>query len=287
MSNKYTDPTLKDNQPFALLPVESFNKIIWRSGDDALSALLEADPGAYLGEFRSMIKLEKTQDREEVIFPELPWKIVTRRSGRETYKRYSATEILFRPITARVRFVKYAKNDKGQREKNEYGRNKVVAISLKFPGKGSGFEPQKEVFGMVFNENGEPQTYACLVLDAWSSFLSYNKAAVKFEGITHAENELPVYRIGTRGIIVGGETVRKAVFFNNGSSVDIEPLDLHKPMMWKINEQFDTLWENAQAWATCPRWHSETNVVYEPLPPLPEPSEEFPFGDTAEDEPHF
>lgn len=281
--SKYTDPTLKDNQPFALLPVESFNKIIWRSGDDALSALLLADPGAYLGEFRSMIGMEKTQEREAITFPELPWTVVTRRSGRETYRRYSTTEMLFRPITARVRYVKYAKNDKGQREKNEFGRNKIVAISQKFPGKGSGFEPQKEVFGIVFNKDGNPASYACLVLDAWSSFLSYNKAATRFENVKHAEDELPVYRLGTRGTVVDGDIVRKSVTFNQGSSVDIEALDIESPMFWKINAEFDELWEQAQTWATCPRWHSETNVVHEEqaLPPMPEPSEEFPFGDPS------
>lgn len=279
--NKYSDPTLKDNQPFALLPVESFNKITWRGGDDALAALINIDPGAYLGEFRSMLGLERTAERDAITFPVLPWNVVTRRSGRETYQRYSTTEMLFLPITARNRFVKYAKNTKGQREKSEKGRNKIIAVSQKFPGKGSGFDPQKEVFGMVFDNDGNQKTYACLVLDTWGSYLSYNKAAVVFGNIKHAENILPIYKIGTRGNSDGS---RKSVSFNGFSSVDIEALDIHAPMFYKITPEFDALWEAAQPWATCPRWHSETSVVNEPaLPPLPESSDEFPFGDPAED----
>jgi hypothetical protein len=289
--NKYSDPTLKDNAPFALLPVESFNKITWRGGDDALSALLDLDPGAYLGEFRSMIGLEGTKDRDAIVFPVLPWKVVTRRSGRETYKRYSTTEMYFRPITARSRFVKYAKNDKGQREKGDNGRNKIVAVSQKFPGKGSGFDPQKEVFGVVHDGEGNPVTYACLVLDAWSSYLSYNKAAAKFENIKHAETELPIYLIGTRGIKSDGVTVRKANVFNGFSSVDIEPLDVDKCKMMEVDQAFDDMWQAAQEWANCPRWHSETGVVYEPehvneLPPMPPVTDDFPFGDPAMDEVH-
>lgn len=288
--NKYSDPTMKDNAPFALLPVESFNKITWRGGDDALSALIDIDPGAYLGEFRSMIELEKTRDREAIVFPVLPWKIVTRRSGRETYKRYSTTEMYFRPITARNRFVKYAKNNKGQREKDENGRNKIVAISQKFPGKGSGFDPQKEVFGIVYDNEGNPRTYACLVLDAWSSYLSYNKAAAKFEAVKHDENSLPIYLIGTRGTMSDGVRVRKANTFNGFSSVEIEPLDVDKCKMTAVDEAFDEVWQAAQAWATCPRWHSEMNVVTEPehneLPPMPDTSDDYPFGDPALDEVH-
>ena len=267
--SKYSDPTLKDNQPFQLLPVETFNKITWRGGDDALSALLTIDPGAYLGEFRSMIGLDKTNERDAVTFPVLPWNVVTRRSGRETYKRYSTTEMLFRPISARNRFVKYAKNTKGQREKNDKGRNKIVAVSQKFPGKGSGFDPQKEVFGLVFDTAGNWKTHACLVLDAWGAYLSYNKAASMFENVKHAENQLPIYRIGTRGTEDGN---RKAVTFNGFSTVDIEALDIHSPMLYQIDDNFDALWEAAQAWATCPRWHSETSVVAETnvLPPMPE-----------------
>lgn len=256
--NKYADPTLKDNIPYALLPVESFNKIIWRSGDDALSALLDKDPGAYLGEFRSMVSLKETKDRDEIVFPQLPWPIVTRRSGMEIYKRYSTTEMLFRPITARCRFVKYSKNEKGQRMKNDTGRNKIIASSSKFPGKGSGFDPQKEVFGMVFDTDGDFASYACLVLDSWGSYISYNKAAVQFENIKHDENVLPIYRIGTRGIDIGdGVIVRKSVVYNGYSSVDIEALDIEHPMMFTITPQYDEMWENAQTWAFCPRWHSE------------------------------
>ena len=142
--------------------------------------------------------------------------------------------MLLRPNSARNRFVKYAKNTKGQREKNDKGRNKIVAVSQKFPGKGSGFDPQKEVFGLVFDNAGNWKTHACLVLDAWGAYLSYNKAASMFENVKHAENQLPIYRIGTRDTEDGN---RKAVTFNGFSTVDIEALDIHSPMFYQIYEQ--------------------------------------------------
>ena len=70
--NKYSDTTLGNNAQFVNLPVESFNKITWRGGDDKLSMLLETDPGQYLGEFRSMVSTTATPDKPSVVFPQLP-----------------------------------------------------------------------------------------------------------------------------------------------------------------------------------------------------------------------
>ena len=145
--NKYSDPTLQ-GESFALLPVESFNKIMWRSGDDRLSPLLETDPGQFLGEFRSMVDMPATNDREAVTFPVLPWRIVKRKSGRETYQRYSTTEMLFRPIAARLRYVLFARDATNQVIKDENGRKVILAVTKNFVPK-SGYEPQKEVLSHV------------------------------------------------------------------------------------------------------------------------------------------
>lgn len=255
MPNKYSDPTLQ-GESFALLPVPSFNKIMWRSGDSRLAPLLQTDPGQYLGEFRSMIDLPASDSREAITFPVLPWTVVKRKAGRDTYSRYSTTQMYFRPISARLRYVLYLRDDKGQkiREKN---RDVVVSVVKTFV-KGSGYSPQKEVFGMVFDKDGKFHTYGLLSLDGWSSFISYDRAARAFDKIAAPEGKLIVYHLGTRGTQdAEGEIIPKVKIFNGGESVDIEPLDLDAPMFMTIDDGFDAMWSESQTWANCPRWNAE------------------------------
>lgn len=261
--NKYSDTTLGNTAQFINLPVESFNKITWRGGDDKLSPLLETDPGQYLGGFRSMVKTTGTPERPSVVFPVLPWKVVNRRSGRETYQRYSATEMLFRPIAARSRFVKYERNSAGERVKNEGGRYKIVATSTEFPGKGSGYDPHKEVFGIVMNEQGEQCTFGLLSLDTWNAYISYNNAAKAFENVPMTENMLPIFRIGTRGEMLGGEVIPKVKKFGDAAFTEIEALDLNKTKTFEVTPDFDKLWEASQAWVKCERWNASGKIVVE------------------------
>lgn len=278
--SKYSDTTLGNNTNFVNLPVESFNKITWRGGDDKLSMLLDSDPGQYLGEFRSMVKTTATPDKPSIVFPVLPWPIMDRRSGRETYQRYSTTEMFFRPITPRARFVKYERGEDKKRVKGDNNRNKIVAISKDFPGKGSGFDPHKEVFGVVMNDKGEQCTFGLLVLDTWNAYISYNNAAKTFESMKAPEGKLPIFCIGTRGELVNGEVFPKTKNLNGGSFVEIEPLNLSQTMWFDITPDFDALWEASQSWAKCERWNASGKPVEESaLPPMPEPSEYFPFGE--------
>ncbi len=261
--NKYSDTTLGNTAQFINLPVESFNKITWRGGDDKLSPLLETDPGQYLGEFRSMVKTTGTPERPSVVFPALPWKVVNRRSGRETYQRYSATEMLFRPIAARSRFVKYERNSAGERVKNESNRYKIVATSTEFPGKGSGYDPHKEVFGIVMNEQGEQCTFGLLSLDTWNAYISYNNAAKAFENVGMTENMLPIFRIGTRGELLNGDVIPKTKKFGDAAFTEIEALDLNKTKTFEVTPDFDKLWEASQAWVKCERWNASGKIVIE------------------------
>lgn len=265
--NKYSDQTLGNTAQFVNLPVESFNKITWRGGDDKLSMLLDSDPGQYLGEFRSMVKTTATDDKPSIVYPVLPWKVVTRRSGRETYQRYSATEMLFRPIAARSRFVKYERGEDGKRAKGDNNRNKIISTSREFPGKGSGYDPHKEVFGVVMNEQGEQCTFGLLSLDTWNAYISYNNSAKAFESLKMPENFLPVFRIGTRGEVVNGEVFPKAKNLNGNTFIEIEPLDLNKVMTFEITPDFDTLWEASQAWVKCERWNASGKIVTEEIAP--------------------
>jgi len=282
--NKYSDTTLGNNTPFANLPVESFNKITWRGGDDKLSMLLDTDPGQYLGEFRSMVSTTGTPDKPSIVFPVLPWPIMNRRSGRESYQRYSTTEMLFRPITARARFVKYERGEDNKRIKGDNNRNKIIATSKDFPGKGSGYDPQKEIFGVVMNEKGEQCTFGLLVLDTWNAYITYNSAAKIFENLKMPEGKLPIFRIGTRGEVVKGERFPKTKTLNGNSFVEIEALDTNNVMQFDITPDFDTLWEASQTWAKCERWNASGKIEeVAALPPMPEPSEDFPFGDPSQD----
>lgn len=265
--NKYSDTTLGNNAPFVNLPVETFNKITWRGGDDKLSALIAIDPGIYLGEFRSMVSTTGTPEKPSIVFPALPWNVVTRKAGRETYQRYSTTEMLFRPIAARARFVKYERSGDGKKVKNDTnGRYRIAATSSEFPGKGSGFDPQKEIFGIVLDTKGVAVSYACLVLDNWNAYISYNNSAAKFEALKVPEGQLAIYKIGTRGEVVGGEVIQKGKKFGEGTFVEIEPLDLHTPMLFDITKEFDDMWEAAQAWKDCPRWNATGRVTESATP---------------------
>ena len=282
--NKYSDTTLGNSAQFINLPVDTFNKITWRGGDDKLSMLLNSDPGQYLGEWRSMVKTTGTAEKPSITFPVLPWSLVTRRSGRETYQRYSATEMLFRPICARSRFVKYERDVANQRVKNVGGRYKIVATATNFPGKGSGYDPHKEVFGIVFDETGKECTHGLISLDTWNAYISYNNAAKAFERLTVPEGKLPIFRIGTSGEVINGETFPKVKNFNGGSFTEIEAIDLNNPMLFTITQQFDMIWEAAQGWAKCERWNASAIVEDVPaLPIMPEPSDDFPFGDPSDD----
>jgi len=229
-----------------------------------------------------MVSTNATPDKPSIVFPVLPWNIVTRRSGRDTYQRYSTTEMLFRPIAARSRYVKYERGEDNKRVKGDNNRNKIISTSKEYPGKGSGYDPHKEVFGVVMNEQGEQCTFGLLHLDTWNAYISYNNAAKSFENLKMPDGKLPIFRIGTRGEIVNGERFPKTKSLNGNSFVEIEALDISRPMLFDITEDFDTLWEVSQAWVKCPRWNANGNVVHEEiLPPMPEPSEEFPFGDPS------
>lgn len=291
MSNKYADETLQGDA-YENLPVAAFNKIFWRSGDSRLSPLLTTDPGQYLGEFRSMVEMPATRDRDAIILPVLPWAVVTRRSGRESYKRYSATEMSFRPIRARLRYVLYQRDEQGMKVKDANGRDVILSITKSFT-KGSGYTPQKEVFGMVYAANGDFASYALLSIDAWSAFISYDRAVKEWEKVVAPDGQLVVYQIGTRGVTLkNGEIVPKTKTFNGGESVDIEALDTDKPRFIEVNEDFDSMWQISGAWATCKKWNAEIKVVKPAQPtavnevdlnaPL-ETSDNFPYG-TPEDE---
>ena len=290
--NKYTDQTLQGDS-FEKLPVESFNKIFWRSGDSRLSPLLNTDPGQYLGEFRSMVEMPATKDREAITLPVLPWKVVRRKSGRESYTRYSATEMSFRPIRARLRYVLFERDGQGMKIKDANGRDVILSITKTFV-KGSGFTPQKEVFGMVYDDNGDFATYALLSIDAWSSFISYDRAAKEYEKVVAPEGQLVVYRLGTRGITLpDGDITPKTKTFNGGESVDIEALDLDSPSFIEVTEDFDNLWNAAEAWANCKKWNAEskpkTQAPVEPVgeinvTPALEYNENFPYGTPSDEE---
>jgi len=292
MSNKYTDQTLQGDA-YEVLPVPSFNKIFWRSGDSRLSPLLGTDPGQYLGEFRSMTKMPATKDREEIILPVLPWKIVTRKAGRESYTRYSATEMSFRPIRARLRYVLFQRDSQGIKAKDANGRDVILSITKTFV-KGSGFTPQKEVFGMVFDDAGVFSTYALLSIDAWSSFISYDRAVKEYEKIAVPDGQLVVYRIGTRGITLNtGEVVPKTRTFGGGESVDIEALDLDNPYFMDITDDFDNIWNAAEKWSSCKKWNAETAKAKEApvtsigevdMNTVLEVSDNFPHGTPGDDE---
>jgi hypothetical protein len=233
-----------------------------------------------------MVKMLATKDRAEIVLPVLPWDVVTRKKGRETYQRYSATEMVFRPIRSRLRYVFYKRDGQGQKEKDDKNHDIILSVTKSFV-KGSGYVPQKEVFGIVCDDTGKQATYALLSIDSWSAYISYDRAAKEFEKIVPPEGFIVAYKIGTRGVNDGDTVVPKTKSYNGGESVDIEALDLDRPIHIKITDEFDAIWEASESWANCKKWNAEKVEIKDvsTLPVLPEFSEEFPFG-TPEDDEH-
>ena len=126
------------------------------------------------------------------------------------------------------------------------------------------------------NDKGEQVSFGLLELDTWNTYISYNAAAKKFEGVSMPYGQIPVYRIGTRGEVIKGEVFPKSKQFNGRSSVEIEALDLDKVMPFEVSEYFDTMWQISQAWAKCPRWNASGGMVAEAVQDIvvPDPTEE-------------
>lgn len=267
---------------YAELPVE-VNYLYWKRGNGQLSHLREIDPGAFFGGWTASVKNAEGEDMAA-----LPLPVVTRVSddGSAEYQRYASNVINFLPIAFRQR---YEKREEVIDTKTGRKAEKVTAVVKEYiSGVHSGFQPMKQIFGLIFSADMSTYAPVVLKLNKWSSYISFGKAAQSWAKTHAPEGKELVRRYGTIGI----KNKQNAILpnfetFNEGKSTPIEAIDIHNPIFIDLTPELDELWEGSQAWAKCDRWNASGRIVDESttnsLPPMPEPSEEFPFGDPSQD----
>ncbi len=233
------------------------NYLYWKRGNAQLAHLKETDPAAFFGGWSASVK-GKDGD-----LPALPINRVTRTSndGTATYERYATNVLYFLPIAYRMRYELRVKS------KNSDGREeeKVTAIAKEYiSGAHKGYQPHKQIFGMVFDGEGlTVSAYGVLKLNKWSSYLSFAKAEKKWMGIKFDGQTLAlVRRYGTVGIQnKNGITSPTFETFNEGQSTPIEAIGFENPILINVTPELDNVWEQAQAWAKCERWNASGNVA--------------------------
>lgn len=276
--NKYNEGV----EPVYVDPPVPVNYLYWKRGNAGLSSLRDSDPGAFFGGWTASVK-GKDED-----LPALPIPVVTRVSddGKNTYERYASNVINFLPIASRMR---YEKREKGIDKKTQREVEKITAVSKNYiSGVHVGFQPHKQVFGILFSDDMKTYAYAILKLNKWSSFLSFSQAAQVWSKVKVADDHALVRRYGSVGVEVENNTKKSIMpnfeVFGEGRSTPIEAVRTDNPLFVPITPEMDKIWEQAQEWARCQKWNASGEVVDETeknqLPPMPE---DFPFGDPTQD----
>lgn len=269
-NNKFNEGV---DAPYAELPV-AVNYLYWKRGNGLLANLKETDPGAYFGGWSASVH------GKEDDYPVLPLPKVTRTSedGQATFERYASNVINFLPVVSRMRYElrkKVAGNDGRDEER-------VIAVSKEYiSGVTIGYQPHKQVFGIVYSADMTDTGYGILKLNKWSAFISFNKAAQAWSKAKVDDGHLLVRRYGTIGTVnKNGATVPNFEVFNDGKSTPIEAIGVSNPILVDFDGELDELWNASQDWQKCERWNA-SGKIQDPsenvLPPLPETSDEFPF----------
>lgn len=255
---------------YAELPF-AVNYLYWKRGNAQLAHLKETDPGAYFGGWSASVK-GKDGD-----MPSLPLFRVTRTSDDGTaYERYSSNVINFLPVAFRMRYELREKSFNAEGREEE----KVVKVSREYiSGNTVGYQPHKQVFGIVHDNELKVSAYAVLKLNKWSSYLSFGKAERAWVKVKVAENQALVRRYGSIGIKnKAGVIVPNFEEFNAGRSTPIEAIGVDDPIIINVTQELDNVWEQAQEWANCERWNAAGNTEAH-VEPIVAPEEFMPETD--------
>ena len=253
--SKFSDGT---TEGYAELPVP-FAWLKWTRGDAKLKAIAKTDPGAYFGGWRAFVTSTDRTTQEAHDNPVLPLPIVERVSedGKHPYNVYASNVIEFLPIQHRTRF-ELRETVKDEQTGREY--KKVVAISKD---RREGYSPCRQIFGLVFmNDKYSP---AVISLDAWSNFISFEKAGQKWNKVVTPANQALVRRYGSVGVKDDkGNISPRFEVFGQGRSTPIEAIGLSKPRFIEITPELDELYENSIAWKNCSKWNADGKVEADP-----------------------
>lgn len=253
--NTKNQPVFSDSEGsvYAQLPVQ-VAYLRWTRGNAALSALAETDPGQYFGGWRARVK---TSDGEDL--PPLPLPVVKRKSadGKASFEVYASNVIEFLPIKTRTRFeLRETVNDPNTGAE----RTVVKAVAKE---RTPGYQPNKQVFGLLFN--GEKYLPAVIVLDKWNTFITYNKAAGKWDKVKVPAGKALIRRYGSLGRKdkETGEMVPNFEEYGKSLSTPIEAVGLDKPRLIDITDEFVQLQYEAMEWADCPVWNKAGEVDHD------------------------
>jgi hypothetical protein len=243
MDKKFSDGSTSG---YAELPVPAA-WLKWTRGNAQLSAIKDADPGAYFGGWRAFVL-----DKEKKQNPVLPLPIIERTSedGKNKYQVYATNILRIVPIVHRTRFEMRQKVTDPETGR-EYEKC-VQASQKKIPG----FVPNRQVFGIVYGQKA--QGYAVLSINKWSSFISFEKAGTVWNKITVPDGKLLLRRYGSIGTKDGTPEFEE---FGKSRSTPIKAIQVDKISTIDITPELDALYESCLPWANCPMWNAEGEVT--------------------------
>ena len=229
----------------------------WARGDAKLASIKKEDPAAYYGGWRAFLQHKEKGNDNLVDNPQLPLPVVERVSenGEHPYKVFATNVLNFLPIQWRLR---YELRQKITDEQTGRETEKVVASSpIKLPL----YQPNKQIFGLVFNAKTDTSAPAILFLTTWSAFISMNKAAEVWKKVNKStpEGQILIRRYGSVG--VNGGATPKFEIYGQGRSTPIDAIGTDKPRYVADDPAYDKLFDDSVAWKNCPRWNSEGKVT--------------------------
>jgi hypothetical protein len=247
MDNKFSDGS---SAAYEELPIQAAY-LSWTRGNAQLRAIAAADPGAYLGGWRAFV-----MGREDTILPAIPLPVVERMSedGKHPYKVYAHNYVNFLPIIHRTRF-ELRQKVKDEQTGKEYDR--VINISRE---RREGYAPYRQVFGLLYSNDGKESAPAVLKVWKWSAFISFEKAGQAWNKIKVPDGKILLRRYGTVGTKTDGGVVPNFEVFGQSRSTPIEAIGTSKPVFFDITEELNTLYDSALPWKNCERWNAEGKV---------------------------
>ena len=115
----------------------------------------------------------------------------------------------------------------------------MVAISK---AKVSGYQPNRQAFGLVFDRKTDLYRPAVLKVATWFAFISFEKASQAWKKIAPVDGKMMLRRYGTQGIATDGFVSPKFEIYVKGRSTPIEAVGTEKPRYIDFNPEFDELW---------------------------------------------
>jgi hypothetical protein len=231
----------------------------WARGDAKLATIKNTDPAAYFGGWRAFLQHKDKSSNAQVDNPKLPLPVVERvsESGEHPYTVYATNVLHFLPLNYRLR---YEYREKIKDEQTGRETEKVVASS---PDKKPGYQPNKQIFGLVFSHETDTYAPAILFISTWSAFISLNKAAEAWKKVKVPEGQILIRRYGSIGVTKDGGVTPKFEIYGQGRSTPIDAVGTDKPRFIADSPVFDKLFDDSVAWKNCSAWNAEGKVTEE------------------------